>query len=247
MGPRGCRPPRGQRTGTAESVFSASPNTNVFHPEPFVFQVLRFDARRLRDNLTFCDRAPAAVAPRDRFDPFKGAENLMSELWPETLMVCDFTLKGVNIRNTPTFCFPNDLIANIKQKVPRILAAHPSVRRIVLHVGANDIKRCQSEVLKQDFSDLLDALRGSDTQVFVSGPLPQLQRGDERFSRLQALNSWLSTTRFPIHVHFIDNFNLFGKRNDLFRPYGLRLNKTGVQCFKSNLTNCLCSAHQRPE
>uniref|UniRef100_A0A7N8X2I0 Uncharacterized protein n=1 Tax=Mastacembelus armatus TaxID=205130 RepID=A0A7N8X2I0_9TELE len=60
-------------------------------------------------------------------------------------------------------------------------------------------------------------------------------RGTEKFSRLLALNTWLSTACDVYSVHFIDNFNHFWDRSHLFKGDGLSLNKSGVKAFTSNL------------
>lgn len=58
------------------------------------------------------------------------------------------------------------------------------MKNIILNIGSNDIVKQQSEVLKQDFSDLLITVSCLDTEVFISGPLPPFRKGVEKFSRL---------------------------------------------------------------
>ncbi|XP_051250886.1 uncharacterized protein LOC127360488 isoform X1 [Dicentrarchus labrax] len=47
-------------------------------------QVLQFDAGRLRENLTFCDKGPVTVKGSPH-DPFVGAAEIVKELWPNCL------------------------------------------------------------------------------------------------------------------------------------------------------------------
>lgn len=79
-----------------------------------------------------------------------------------------------------------------------------------------DIITQESEVLKQDFIDLLNTVSCVNAEVFISGPLPLVRRGDERFSRLFALNNWLSTTCIDRSIHFIYKFYLFWERGHFF-------------------------------
>uniref|UniRef100_A0A7N6FDJ8 SGNH hydrolase-type esterase domain-containing protein n=2 Tax=Anabas testudineus TaxID=64144 RepID=A0A7N6FDJ8_ANATE len=157
---------------------------------------------------------------------------------PQTLIVGDFVItgmKGIKIKKTRVYCFPGDLVSDITERLPSLLAEHPTVKNIIVHLGATDIMKRPSEGLKQDFRDLLNALSSFDTQVFISGPLPPVRVRTERFSRLLALNKWLLTECRRPNVHFIDNFDRFWKRRRLFREDGINLSKLGLKLLISNL------------
>ncbi len=49
---------------------------------------------------------------------------------------------------------------------------HKTANRVIIHVGKNDIRIGQSELLKQDFSELFETLQKLEVQSFISGPLP---------------------------------------------------------------------------
>ena len=93
---------------------------------------------------------------------------------------------------------------------------------ILVHTGANDVEK-QSETLKRDFSELLNTVSSLNAEVFISGPLPPVRGGDERFSRLLALNKWLSAACNVQSVHFIDNFNFFWDHRHFFKADGICL------------------------
>ncbi|XP_071062166.1 uncharacterized protein [Pseudochaenichthys georgianus] len=128
---------------------------------------------------------------------------------------------------------------DLAEKILHIGAEHQTVKNVVLHIGTNDVVKQQSEVLKEDFKRLLETASSLNAEVFISGPLPPVRRGVERFSRLFALNTWLSTACTDHSVHFIDNFNFFWDRRHLFKANGVCLNKSGVKLFISNIFNCL--------
>ncbi|KAL1261344.1 hypothetical protein QQF64_006609 [Cirrhinus molitorella] len=67
------------------------------------------------------------------------------------------------------------------RQIPAILKDE-SVGAIVLHAGVNDIRLRQTEVLKRDFSSLIETVRSTApaTRIIVSGPLPTYRRGHER-------------------------------------------------------------------
>ena len=131
---------------------------------------------------------------------------------PRTLIVGDGAVKEIgtlcNRRHTKVLCFTNSLVLDISTKILDIAAANSTVETLILHTGALDVVKQQSEVLKQDFIELLDKVRSLDIALFISGPLPTIRGGDERFSRLLMLNKWLKTTCATRSVNFIDNFNI---------------------------------------
>ncbi|KAK0141103.1 Transmembrane protein 18 [Merluccius polli] len=148
---------------------------------------------------------------------------------PQTLIVGDGAViktKHFFSKNTKVLCFTNDMVSDISEKILEITAEHPTVKSLVIHTGALDVVKQQSEVLKQDFNDLPNKVRCLNTEVFISGPLPTVRRGDERFSRLLMLNRWLKDTCAAQSVNFIDNFNIFWERRHLFEADGFCLNKS---------------------
>uniref|UniRef100_A0A8C2ZPZ6 OSK domain-containing protein n=1 Tax=Cyclopterus lumpus TaxID=8103 RepID=A0A8C2ZPZ6_CYCLU len=156
---------------------------------------------------------------------------------PKNLIVGDFSVRDMKSMfsvDTKVLCYPNDMVSDLEEKILEIAAAHTTVKNIILHIGSNDVVKQESEMLKQDFKNLLNTVSSLNAEVFISGPLPPIRRGPERFTRLLALNTWLSTACPDHSVHFIDNFNIFWNRKQLFKTDGLCLNKAGVKLFTSN-------------
>ncbi|KAK0143948.1 hypothetical protein N1851_017728 [Merluccius polli] len=131
------------------------------------------------------------------------------------------------------------MVSGISQKILEITAEHPTVKSLVIHTGALDVVKQQSEVLKRDFNDLLNKVRCLNTELSISGPLPTVRRGDERFSRLLMLNRWLKDTCAAQSVNFIDNFNIFWERRHLFEADGFCLNKSGAELLSYNIFDFL--------
>ncbi|KAK0133055.1 hypothetical protein N1851_031570 [Merluccius polli] len=180
----------------------------------------------------------------ERYEAKSYTKRLQKELTtgPQTLIVGDGAVnktKHFFSKNTKVLCFTNDMVSDISQKILEITAEHPTVKSLVIHTGALDVVKQQSEVLKRDFNDLLNKVRCLNTEVFISGPLPTVRRGDERFSRLLMLNRWLKDTCAAQSVNFIDNFNIFWERRHLFEADGFCLNKSGVQLLSYNIFDFL--------
>ncbi len=64
---------------------------------------------------------------------------------------------------------------------------HKTANRVIIHVGKNDIRKEQSELLKKDFTELFETLQRLEVQSFISGLLPA--RATNMCSRLLGLNT----------------------------------------------------------
>ena len=167
---------------------------------------------------------------------------------PEILIVGDTAVKDVkNIikRKAKVLCFPKDTLSDMNDRILDVVAAHPTVKSLILHIGTCDTEQKQSEILKQRFMTLFSTLNSLDVDLCISGPLPPTRGSDEKFSRLSGLSKWLSTTCANESVHFIDNFNFFWYRRHLFAPDGLQLNKRGIKLFISNMFHSLCARNSK--
>ncbi|KAL0161464.1 hypothetical protein M9458_045189, partial [Cirrhinus mrigala] len=152
---------------------------------------------------------------------------------PRTLIVGDSIIRNISSRTTTTCCFPQATVSDVNRELRNILMKHKTANRIIIHVGKNDIQKEQSELLKKDFSELIETLRRLEAQPFISGPLPA--RGTNMFSRLLGLNTRLQRTCSQKGVNFIDNFNLFWGHRQLFKLDGLHPNKLGARVLKDNI------------
>uniref|UniRef100_A0A3B3CHD9 SGNH hydrolase-type esterase domain-containing protein n=1 Tax=Oryzias melastigma TaxID=30732 RepID=A0A3B3CHD9_ORYME len=163
---------------------------------------------------------PLESSTRKTCNPLEGKRpERKLKAWLETMIVGDSTVKDVQwfcSRNTKVLCFPNDMVSDMKERILQTVAKYPSVQNIVLHTGSNDVSKQKSEVLKQDFTGLIRTVSSMNAAVFISGPIPTIQGGEESFSRLLALNRWLSATCGDTGIPFISNFHIFWERKHLF-------------------------------
>ena len=165
---------------------------------------------------------------------------------PEILIVGDASLqdvKSMRKRSARVMCFPNLMVSDMNDRIVDLVAAHPTVKTLVLHIGTCDTKKGQSEILKEHFKALFSTLSRLSVDVYISGPLPPVPKrgGTMSFSRLYSLSEWLLTTCTKKSVHFIDNFNFLWDRQHLFHD-GIRLNRAGVKQFLSHLFYCIESS-----
>uniref|UniRef100_A0AAX7UZR1 SGNH hydrolase-type esterase domain-containing protein n=1 Tax=Astatotilapia calliptera TaxID=8154 RepID=A0AAX7UZR1_ASTCA len=152
-----------------------------------------------------------------------------------TLVLGDSIVRNVRMRGALTLSFPGATVVDIVDRIPNILASHPQVNRLIIHIGTNDIPKQQSELLKLDFLELFSLLGQLQVSAFISGPTPTCGRGIGHFSRLLSLNTWLSSACISHGVGFINNFDAFWERRHLFGADGLHLNAWGRRLLSANL------------
>lgn len=134
-------------------------------------------------------------------------------------------------------------MAVILNKLPEVLhSLRSTVTRIIVHVGCNDIARKQSVLTIADFRDLLNFLRTTGLEVFLSGPIPTLARGVERFSRLLSIHTWLLSACRDYDLGFIDNFNLLWNRYSFYKQDGIHLNALGSRMLAANFQHAVQTA-----
>uniref|UniRef100_A0A3B5LNM3 Uncharacterized protein n=1 Tax=Xiphophorus couchianus TaxID=32473 RepID=A0A3B5LNM3_9TELE len=130
---------------------------------------------------------------------------------------------------------PKDKTATRKTKVLSLTADQPDIESLVLHVAANDLAKQKSEILEKDFNILLNTMEKLKMKLFLSGPIPSLQWGDEKHSRLDMINKWLIKTCSANSVTFIDNLWIYWQCFYLFGSGGHNLNKHGINATRTIL------------
>lgn len=160
---------------------------------------------------------------------------------PEILIIGDSITRFVKIPCGITYCFSGFRILDVLEHAPAIVEQHPSVHTVIIHVGANDVMKRQSERLRSDFETLITTVEGLGKKCILSGPIPSMGRGSERFSRLFGLHCWLQNYCIATGIGYIDNFDLFWTRSDLFRPDGIHPNGLGVKQLSFSTIRLLAS------
>uniref|UniRef100_A0A096M5B5 SGNH hydrolase-type esterase domain-containing protein n=1 Tax=Poecilia formosa TaxID=48698 RepID=A0A096M5B5_POEFO len=155
------------------------------------------------------------------------------------LIVGDETVNGLshvcNPKKTRVVSFLGDTVSDLTNKVLSLTTDQPNMETLVVHVGANDLSKQKSEILIKDFNILLDTLGKLKMKLFLSGPIPSPQWGDEKHSRLGMINKWLIKTCSASSVTFIDNLWIYWQRFHLFGRGGRNLNKHGIRLLTANI------------
>ncbi|KAK0136943.1 hypothetical protein N1851_026876 [Merluccius polli] len=175
----------------------------------------------------------------ERYEAKSYTKRLQKELTtgPQTLIVGDGAVnktKHFFSKNTKVLCFTNDMVSDISEKILEITAEHLTVKSLVIHTGALDVVKQQSEVLKQDFNYLLNKWTSTN-------------RSARRREIQQAVDAKQMAQRYVCcSINFIDNFNIFWERRHLFEADGFCLNKSGVQLLSYNIFDFLRQSPAAP-
>ncbi len=245
--PKGSRDIRLSRVSRIAAVASSTPDTamtrlvNTGILQPPIHLENRFEALMNVDeesqNVTkLGSNQPAAnIATNRHSRSSRQRHSAQSAAEPRTLIVGDSIIRNISSRTITTCCFTQATVSDVNKELQNIVMKHKTANRVIIHVGKNDIRKGQSELLKQDFSELFETLQRLEVQSFISGPLPA--RGTNMFSRLLGLNTWLQRT---CSTNFIDKFNIFWGHRQLFKLDGLHPNKLGARVLKDHFYFSLC-------
>ncbi len=110
---------------------------------------------------------PAAnIATNKRLRSSRQRHSAQSAAEHRTLIVGDSIIRNISSRTTTTCCFPQATVSDVNKELQNILMKHKTANRIIIHVGKNDIRKEQSELLKKDFTELSETLQRLEIQSF---------------------------------------------------------------------------------
>ncbi|KAG1924677.1 hypothetical protein F2P79_026005, partial [Pimephales promelas] len=179
------------------------------------------------------------ISTRNRFSPLREPER------DDAVIIGTSMVRHVRANSDKgkvrTHCFPGARVLDVAAQVPEILNGDERVGAVVLHAGGNDIRLRQTEVLKKDYRSLIETVRSTAPKaaIIVSGPLPTYRQGQERFSRLFALNEWLMSLCNEQRLHFVNNWHLFWERPRLYSTDGLHPSRIGAAVLSDNISKTL--------
>ncbi|XP_036420365.1 uncharacterized protein LOC118822532 [Colossoma macropomum] len=181
----------------------------------------------------------------NRFAPF--SETPAEEPVKSALVIGDSIVRHVQLA-TPlgapavtVSCLPGarapDISGNLR------LLANKRYSRIVIHVEANDIRLRQSEVTKGNIREVIKLAQTMSDAVICSGPIP-MRRGAEAYSRLSALNCWMSKWCSENEVGFIDNWLHFEGKPGLIGRDGVHPTWEGAALLSCSIAHSLLVSRQ---
>jgi lysophospholipase L1-like esterase len=221
-----------RRTRSSRASFTPAPTQ---HNGPWITQ----RKTRARTRATPPPLPVFEISTRNRFSPLRESKR------DDAVIIGTSMVRHVRATSgkgkVRSHCFPGARVLDIAAQVPEILTGDERVGAVVLHAGGSDVRLRQTEVLKRDYMSLIETVRTTapEATIIVSGPLPTYRQGQERFSRLFALNEWLMSLCNEQKLLFVNNWNLFWERPRLYRADGLHPSKIGAAVLSDNISKTL--------
>ena len=100
---------------------------------------------------------------------------------------------------------------------------------MIVHTGTNDVMSREPFKLRSELSSLVDTIQSLGKRCVLSGPLGDLFKSSERFSRILSLHTWMQNYCSATDVDFISNFDYFWNQRDF-----------------SNVTGCTPTQREQP-
>ena len=137
-------------------------------------------------------------------------------------------------------CLPGRNGKGIRKEVEK-LRVKDRATAIVAQVTGNDLFRKKgntgnTEDIISSAMKMVDDLKLKTDRAVLIGVLPRLGSSSHALSKVIGINERLQDLCIPEGVQFVDPYNLFYGRQDLYQPDGVHLNNTG-QAVMGNLVN----------
>ena len=149
----------------------------------------------------------------------------------------DRTFCDANKGKRMTCCLPGAGVQDVVEKFKRVVKGTGKEAIVVVHVGVNDVckKGLGSEELVRRYKELLREIKESGRRCIVSGVLPRQKVGGKWLSHALGLNDRLRRMCGEWKVGFMDEWDRFYGRQELYAMDGIHFSRKGV----SELSECL--------
>ncbi|XP_055498195.1 uncharacterized protein LOC129701166 [Leucoraja erinacea] len=152
-----------------------------------------------------------------------------------TIVIWDSIVRGLDRRfcgrrqeTRMVVCLPGTRVRDVSERVQDILKWEGEEPEVVVHIGTNDIGRKREAVLKGEFRELGRELRRRTAKVTISGLLPVPRDSESSNGARWRINEWMKDWCSGYGFKFLDHWELFWGRCDLYRKDGLHLNSRGT-------------------
>ena len=125
------------------------------------------------------------------------------------------------------FCMPGGGIDDIIAAREEVTNGASKDALYIFHVGTNDIQKTRSEELLNKYRNLIKQYKMKSRNIIISGILPRMSAENVFYSKAFSLNSRLNSLCKQEGVTFINTWDHFYQKSELFSNDGLHLNCVG--------------------
>ena len=136
-------------------------------------------------------------------------------------------------------CLPGARVRDVSDRVHSVLKWEGDQPDVVVHIGTNDVGRKSEEVLKSEYRELGRKLKSRTPRVVISGLLPVPCASEGRSRMLGRMNTWLRNWCRGQGFRFLDHWDLFWGRWDLYKRDGLHLNYKGTNILAGRFASVI--------
>ena len=151
----------------------------------------------------------------------------------------DRSFCAVDSENRLRICLPGAKMKDIAEHLDDTIKGTEHGSTIIIHGGVNDIGDGRSEELMREFSNIVTRLSKSGRRAIVTGILPKIGAGDAWSSRAIGINDRVKGLCERGNVVFLDYWDMFWDRQDLYSLDGIHLSRKGVEVLGRLYEDCL--------
>lgn len=181
-------------------------------------------------------REPSPVMLTNKF-------SMLSEEEGDACIVGDSLVRGQGVsfgqrtrRKAKVTCFPGAGIEKLANSLPK---SEGPFNATVICAGGNDVKSSTSPELRIKYRALLARLSERRSPTVVMGILPRLFENNIFANRAKEINRWLHIQCNERGILFIDLWDKFNKKRNLFMRDGIHLASQGRNILTDNINEVL--------
>lgn len=133
-----------------------------------------------------------------------------------SLLISDSICKFIKNMNTcGVQAFPGATIQQLTMKVKLGYVEFHSFKNIIVHVGTNDVVKCDVQQIVHKYDLLISAIqkKAPNAKIFVSSVIPRPKDCDELQIKLSLINAEIRLLCRQRGIYNLKTFNVFGKSN----------------------------------
>lgn len=139
--------------------------------------------------------------------------------------LCRYVDRKVKHRVRGKYFFPGAGMRKVSESVENWVEENDVV---CLIAGGNDVEDNRSEELLRLYRQTIDKMRKRGAVPVICGILPRLGQGSEWLSRAIGINARMAVFCRQNNIVFIDGWDHFTRRKDLYARDGVHLSSSGV-------------------